>query len=104
MAKMSEKNSFPELNPIVHGQVRLAVLSLLAGVDEADFRWLRDKTHATDGNLGANLSKLEDAGFISVSKRFIRKKPNSVYRLTPSGRRALADYVKALKTLLAPGM
>jgi len=101
---MSEGGPMPELNPIVHGPLRLAVLSLLSAVDQADFKWLREKTRATDGNLGANLSKLEQAGYISVKKRFIQKKPNSVYTLTASGRKALVDYVKALKTLLSTNM
>jgi len=98
---MSEGDPIPELNPIVHGQLRLAVLSLLSAVHQADFRWLRDKTRATDGNLGANLAKLEQAGYISVNKSFIANKPNSLYRLTPAGRKALAEYVQSLKKLLA---
>jgi len=98
---MPESDPIPELNPIVHGQLRLAVLSLLSAVDQGDFRWLRDKTRATDGNLGANLAKLEQAGYISVNKSFIANKPNSLYRLTPAGRKALAEYVQSLKKLLA---
>src|SRR5437879_3519461 len=96
-SKMSESDSIPELNPIVHGQLRLAVLSLRSGVDRADFKWLRDKTRATDGNLGANLSKLEQAGYIVVKKVFVGRKPNSWYRLTVAGRKALAEYVHSLK-------
>ena len=97
---MAEPGGAPELDPIVHGQLRLAVLSLLAGVEKADFRWLREKTGATDGNLGANLAKLEDVKYIGVTKKFVAKKPNSVYRLTPAGRRALAAYINALRKLL----
>jgi DNA-binding MarR family transcriptional regulator len=97
---MAEPGGLPELDPIVHGQIRLAVLSLLASVEEADFRWLRDKTNATDGNLGANLAKLESAKYIAVTKKFIAKKPNSLYRLTPAGRKALASYIKAMKQML----
>ncbi|HEY1338797.1 MAG TPA: transcriptional regulator [Bryobacteraceae bacterium] len=97
---MSKADPIPELDPIVHGQLRLAVLSLLAGVDQADFRWLRDKTHSTDGNLGANLAKLEQARYIAVTKKFIARKPASLYRLTPRGRKALTDYVAALRKLL----
>ena len=97
---MVEPAGVPELDPIVHGQLRLAVLSLLAGVEQADFRWLREKTRATDGNLGANLAKLEEVKYIGVTKKFVAKKPNSVYRLTPAGRKALASYVSAIKKLL----
>ncbi|MBV9009931.1 MAG: transcriptional regulator [Verrucomicrobia bacterium] len=98
---MSEAESIPELDPIVHGQLRLAVLSLLSTVDHADFKWLRDKTRSTDGNLGANLAKLEQAKYIAVTKKFIARKPTSSYRLTPRGRKALAGYVAALRKLLA---
>lgn len=101
---MPEPGGLPELDPIVHGQLRLAVLSLLAGVEEADFKWLREKTGSTDGNLGANLTKLEEAKYIGVTKKFVAKKPNSVYRLTPAGRKALASYIKALRHLLGESL
>ena len=74
----------PELNPIIHGKLRLAVLSLLAGVEQADFTWLRSKTGSTDGNLGAQLLKLEEAGYLAVEKKFLMRKPQSVYRITES--------------------
>jgi DNA-binding PadR family transcriptional regulator len=69
-------------------------------VDRADFKWLREKTGATDGNLGANLGKLERAGYVAVAKKFVGKKPNSAYRLTPPGRKALERYVSALRQLV----
>ncbi len=90
----------PELNPIVHGKLRLALLSLLATVEEAEFTWLREKTGSTDGNLGAQLLKLEEAGYIAVEKKFVQRKPQSLYRMTEAGRAALTKYVQALKTLL----
>jgi DNA-binding HxlR family transcriptional regulator len=90
----------PELNPMVHGKLRLAVLSLLSGVEEAEFTWLREKTAATDGNLGAQLLKLEEAGYLKVEKKFVLRKPKTLYRLTENGRLALAEYVRALKQLL----
>lgn len=90
----------PELNPVIHGKLRLALLSLLSGVEEAEFTWLRAKTGSTDGNLGAQLMKLEDAGYIAVEKRFVLRKPQTLYRMTEAGRQALTDYVKALKQLL----
>ena len=80
--------------------MRLALLSLLAGVDEAEFTWLRGKTGSTDGNLGAQLLKLEEAGYVSVEKRFLLRKPQTLYRLTENGRQALMEYVQALKQLL----
>jgi DNA-binding PadR family transcriptional regulator len=90
----------PELNPVIHGKVRLALLSLLVGVDEAEFTWLRAKTGSTDGNLGAQLLKLEEAGYVAVEKRFVLRKPQTVYRITEHGRQALTEYVQALKQLL----
>jgi DNA-binding PadR family transcriptional regulator len=90
----------PELNPVVHGKLRLALLSLLAGVEEAEFTWLRSKTGSTDGNLGAQLLKLEEAGYIAVEKKFVERKPQSTYRITEAGRTALSEYVQALKQLL----
>jgi len=90
----------PELNPVVHGKLRLALLSLLAGVEQADFTWLRDKTGSTDGNLGAQLLKLEEAGYVAVEKRFVQRKPQSIYRMTEPGRAALGEYVQALRQLL----
>jgi DNA-binding HxlR family transcriptional regulator len=90
----------PELNPVIHGKLRLAVLSLLTAVDEAEFTWLRNKTGSTDGNLGAQLMKLEESRYVAVEKRFVARKPQSNYRITEAGREALAEYVRALKLLL----
>ena len=101
---MAEPGGVPELDPIVHGPLRLAVMSLLASIEQADFKWLREKTGATDGNLGANLAKLEEAGYLAVTKKFVTKKPNSEYRLTARGRKALTAYVSALKSLLGKSL
>jgi len=90
----------PELDPVIHGKLRLALLSLLAGVEAGEFTWLRARTGATDGNLGAQLLKLEEAGYVAVKKKFVKRKPQSVYRITEAGRTALAEYVRALKRLL----
>jgi DNA-binding PadR family transcriptional regulator len=94
----------PELNPVVHGRLRLALLSLLSGVEEAEFTWLRSKTEATDGNLGAQLLKLEEAGYLTVEKKFVLRKPQTLYRITETGRQALTEYVQALKQLLGPAI
>ena len=90
----------PELNPVIHGKLRLALLSLLVGVEEAEFTWLRSKTGSTDGNLGAQLLKLEEAGYVAVEKKFVLRKPQTLYRITENGRQALSEYVQALKQLL----
>jgi DNA-binding transcriptional ArsR family regulator len=90
----------PELDPIVHGKLRLALLSLLSSVDEAEFSWLRQKTGSTDGNLGAHLLKLEEAGYIVMEKKFIARKPVTLYKMSERGRTALVGYVQALRQLL----
>lgn len=94
----------PELNPVIHGKLRLALLSLLVGVEEAEFTWLRAKTGSTDGNLGAQLLKLEEAGYVTVEKKFVNRKPQTIYRITEAGRHALAEYVRAIKQLLGSAM
>jgi DNA-binding PadR family transcriptional regulator len=92
--------TLPDLNPVIHGKLRLALLSLLSSVEEAEFTWLRAKTGSTDGNLGAQLLKLEEAGYVAVEKKFVQRKPQTLYRMTESGREALTEYVQALKQLL----
>jgi DNA-binding PadR family transcriptional regulator len=94
----------PQLNPVIHGKLRLALLSLLAGAEEAEFTWLRGKTGSTDGNLGAQLLKLEEAGYVAVEKKFVLRKPQTLYRITETGRQALTEYVQALKQLLGPAI
>ena len=94
------ETGLPELNPVIHGKLRLALLSLLSTVEEAEFTWLRAKTSSTDGNLGAQLLKLEEAGYVAVEKKFVLRKPQTLYRMTESGRQALTEYIQALKQLL----
>jgi DNA-binding PadR family transcriptional regulator len=69
-------------------------------VEEAEFTWLRSKTGSTDGNLGAQIAKLEEAGYVSVEKKFVQRKPQTLYRMTEAGRAALSEYIQALKKLL----
>lgn len=94
----------PELDPVIHGKLRLAILSLLSGVEDAEFIWLREKTGSTDGNLGAHLAKLEDAGYIGVEKKFVQRKPITLYRMTEAGRSALSGYIRALRVLLGSAL
>ena len=89
-----------DLDQVVHAPVRLAILSMLAGADEAEFTYLRDKIGTTNGNLSAHLSKLEAAGYVAINKRFVGKKPQTRCRATDAGRTALAAYVRTLKQLL----
>lgn len=93
---------YRQLDELIHSRIRLAVVSLLASVDDAEFTFLRERTGATDGNLGAHLRKLENAGYVAVEKTFIDRKPVSRYRLTANGRRAFRAYVERLGRLLGP--
>jgi len=89
-----------ELDPLLHSQLRLAVMSILMNVDEADFMYLKEKTDATAGNLSVQLDKLSSAGYISMEKGFVGKKPRTVCRVTGQGRKAFEEYVEALKEYL----
>ena len=73
-------------------------------MDEAEFTWLREKTGSTDGNLGAQLTKLEEAGYLSVEKKFVSRKPMTLYRMTEKGREALTAYIQALRQLLGSAL
>lgn len=86
-----------ELNPLLHSQLRLAVMSILMNVDEADFVYLRTKTESTAGNLSVQLDKLSGAGYITVEKGFAGKKPRTLCRITRQGRTAFEEYVDTLK-------
>ena len=86
-----------ELNPLLHSQLRLAVMSILMNVEEADFVYLREKTESTAGNLSVQLDKLSAAGYITVEKGFAGKKPRTLCRITQQGRQAFEEYVDTLK-------
>lgn len=89
-----------ELDPLLHSQLRLAVMSILMNVDEADFVYLKEKTTSTAGNLSVQLDKLSAAGYISVEKGFVGKKTRTVCQVTDKGREAFEQYVEDLKNLL----
>lgn len=91
---------FKKLDPLLHSELRLAVMSLLVELEEADFVYLRETTHATAGNLSVQLDKLSEAGYISVEKTFEGKKPRTLCRITPVGLQAFENYVDALKSYL----
>jgi DNA-binding MarR family transcriptional regulator len=93
---------FKELDPLLHSQLRLAVMSLLIGVEEADFVFLKDKTGATSGNLSVQIDKLSEAGYISVAKTFKGKMPCTICKITKTGISAFDDYVKALQSYISP--
>jgi DNA-binding transcriptional ArsR family regulator len=91
---------FKELDPILHSQLRLAVMSLLISVREAEFTFIREKTNSTAGNLSVQVQKLKDAGYIEVTKQFKDNYPQTICRITKPGIKAFEDYVENLKSYL----
>ncbi len=89
-----------QLDPVLHSQLRLAVVSILMNVEEADFVYLKEKTEATAGNLSVQLDKLSSADYITIEKRFVGKKTRTTCRITRHGRSAFEQYVLNLKELL----
>jgi DNA-binding MarR family transcriptional regulator len=92
---------FPKLDPLLHSELRLAVMSILAGVDSADFTFIKKQTGATAGNLSVQIDKLTTAGYITVEKGFKGKMPCTTCKITPEGRDAFETYVAALKEYLS---
>ena len=97
---MMEEKQFKSLDPLLHSELRLAVMSLLLEVDEADFVYLRKQTGATAGNLSVQLDKLSAAGYIEVEKTFRGKKPCTLCRMTEKGNEAFLTYVDALQSYI----
>lgn len=89
-----------ELDPLLHSQLRLAIVSLLVGLEQADFTYLKEKTQASSGNLSVQLDKLEQAGYISIKKEFVGKKTRTHCSLTDVGKQALENYIETLKEYL----
>ena len=91
---------FKELDPILHSQLRLAVMSLLISVMEAEFTFIREKTNSTAGKLSVQLGKLKEAGYISITKQFKDNYPQTICKITPKGIEAFESYVKALQSYM----
>lgn len=90
------------LDPLLHSELRLAVVSILIGVEEADFVYIRTETGATAGNLSVQLDKLQKAGYITIEKGFKGKMPRTTCRITEQGREAFNLYVEALRSYIEP--
>jgi DNA-binding transcriptional ArsR family regulator len=97
---MSEPNEIASLDRLIHEPARLAILSVLYAVKEADFLFLLRETGLTKGNLSTHLSKLETAGYIEIEKGYVGKLPQTLCRMTEQGRQAFDDYRKQLKDFL----
>ncbi|MEX2380329.1 MAG: transcriptional regulator [Vicingaceae bacterium] len=92
---------FKSLDPLLHSQLRLAVVSLLIGVEEADFTFIKEKTESTAGNLSVQIDKLEKAGYIKVTKSFKGKRPLTTCKISSKGIKAFEEYVNNLKTYIS---
>jgi len=93
---------FESLNPLLHSELRLAVMSLLISLEEADFLYIKEQTGATSGNLSVQIDKLNQAGYIEVEKGYNGRKPRTTCRITAEGMAAFEQYVNALQSYLNP--
>ena len=91
---------FKDLDPILHSQLRLAAISILISVKEAEFTFIKEQTNSTAGNLSVQLNKLKEAGYIEITKQFKNNYPLTVCKITPVGISAFEDYVKALRSYM----
>ncbi len=91
---------FKLLDPIIHAPVRLAIMTILASVKDADFVYLKETVGTSDGNLSVHLAKLEDAGYIKIIKKFVAKKPKTICSIKVRGRNAYQEYILALERYL----
>ena len=91
---------FKELDPLLHSELRLAVMSILLSVAEADFVYIKETTQATAGNLSVQIDKLSEAGYVEVERGFLGKRTRTVCKITPKGVEAFNNYVEALKGYL----
>jgi DNA-binding MarR family transcriptional regulator len=91
---------FKELDPILHSQLRLAIMSILISVKDAEFTFIKEQTNATAGNLSVQIQKLKEAGYIEVHKQFKDNYPQTICRVTPDGLSAFEKYVAAIQSYL----
>ena len=90
-----------ELDDVIHGRLRLGVMAYLSTVSPAPFVELKAKVNATDGNLSTHLTKLEEAGYVKIEKKFEGKKPLTLVHLTKAGRAAWIEYLTRIQTMLS---
>jgi len=93
---------FKQLDPVLHSELRLAIVSLLISVEEATFKYLKDKTKATAGNLSVQINKLKEAGYIDVIKKFKDNYPLTICKMTTDGVNAFEEYVKSITNYINP--
>ncbi len=92
-----------KIDDVIHGRLRLGVMAYLANAEVADFNELKSVLEVTQGNLSVQLRKLEDAGYVTIEKGFLGRKPRTQIRITGTGRKAFAAYLDAIGKLIGPG-
>ena len=97
-----ERLDIDKIDEVIHGRLRLGVMAYLANAEVADFNELKAVLEVTQGNLSVQLRKLEDAGYVSIEKGFLGRKPRTQVRITPEGRKAFAAYLEALASVIGP--
>lgn len=97
-----ESYDYQQIDDVIHSRIRTAVMAVLVAVEEAEFNFLKEKVNATDGNLSVHLKKLEDAGYLTVKKNFVNRKPVTRYRLTAKGHKAFEKYIESLESIIKP--
>jgi DNA-binding MarR family transcriptional regulator len=95
-------NIFKELDPILHSQLRLGIISVLINLEEANFSQIKEKTNATAGNLSIQINKLKKAAYIEVEKKFSNNYPQTICRITHKGKDAFKKYEEALQSYFKP--
>lgn len=99
---MAARFDIGKIDDVIHGRLRLGVMAYLANAEVADFNELKTVLEVTQGNLSVQLRKLEEAGYVTIEKSFLGRKPRTQVRLTADGRRAFADYLDAIAKLIGP--
>lgn len=91
---------YQQIDDVIHSRIRTSIMAVLVSIEEADFNFLKEKVNATDGNLSVHLKKLEEAGYVSVKKIFVGRKPLSKYKITSKGFKAFENYIKKLESII----
>lgn len=94
---------YNDLDPLLHSQLRLAIISMLVSSEKVDFSHIRDETKAASGNISIQIKKLQEAGYIKVEKTFKNNYPKTMVSITDKGMKAFENYVNALKKYINPG-
>ena len=101
MSSEDDKYGIHAIDEVIHGKVRLAAMAFISGAGEADFTAIKTAIKASDGNLSVHLRKLEDAGYLVVTKQFSDRRPQTIYALSEDGIRAWQAYLQQMTALLA---